>query len=170
MTLDQLSSGDVVLIDANIILYALQNASLQCQNLLRRFNREDLSGVLTTLQLSEVMHRLMIAEARDHGWVSGANPARALAKQSERIQSLRRYNEAIRDILVLNIRFEPVLPEDFLAALDLQRRYGVMTNDSLFLAVGQRLRIGNLATADRHLTSLSDFKVFYPSDLNQKAT
>lgn len=168
MTLDQLSSGDVVLIDANIILYSIQNASLQCQNLLRRFNRDDLSGVITTLQLSEVMHRLMIAEARDHGWISGANPARTLAKQPERIQSLRRYSEAVRDILILNLRIEPVLPEDFSSALDLQRQHGVMTNDSLFLAVGRRLRIHILATADRRLTLLSDFKVFHPSDLNQQ--
>ena len=54
---------------------------------------------------------------------------------------------------------------DFLNALDLQRTQGLLTNDSLHLAMA--ISTGNrmLATADPQFSYVPDFTVFGPDDI-----
>ena len=108
MNLNEIPSGDMVVIDANIILYAAQQASQQCKRLLMRCADDDVRGILPTHLLAEVMHRLMIAEARDNGLVKGPNPARQLAEKPDLVKRLFRYEELMRDILTIGFQIEPV--------------------------------------------------------------
>lgn len=60
---------------------------------------------------------------------------------------------------------EPVVPQDFRLALELQRSPGLLTNDSLNVAVAKRLNIVHLATADRGLADVPDMTIYVPDDL-----
>ncbi len=166
MNLSEIPEGEVVLLDANVVIYAVMNVSGQCRELLRRCATEELQGVIGSQQLAEVVHRLMLAEARENGWIAGSNPARQLAGQPERIRRLTRYEEAVKGFMVAGIRLDPVLREDFLQALSIQQQAGLMTNDALMAAVADRLRIVTVASADKSLKSVGRLKVYEPDDLS----
>jgi len=121
---------------------AVQTIAIRCAD-------EDITGVLSTPILAEVMHQLMLSEARDNGWIHGANPAKQLSHQPEIVQKLSRYEDSIRDMLALGLRIEPLVTEDFINAMNLQRRFELLTNDALLVAMMQRLRITSLASADQ---------------------
>lgn len=84
MNLSQIPKGEVVVIDANIVLYAIRKASGQCEQILRRCAEQDISCVMTSQQFTETLHRLMIAEAIDNNWITGPNPAKRLSEKPDR--------------------------------------------------------------------------------------
>ena len=67
MNLSQIPKGEIVLFDANITLYAMSRRSLQCETMLRRCADHDISCIIPSAQLADLMHQLMIAEAMDNG-------------------------------------------------------------------------------------------------------
>src|SRR6266702_2547991 len=69
MPLDSLASGTDVLVDTNILIYALLESSAQCR---RFFNR----------CVNEVCHRLMLAEALRGGLVSSSQAKLLRAKRA----------------------------------------------------------------------------------------
>ena len=167
MTLDQITQNDIVLIDANIILYALRDKSAQCKRLIRRCVERDVYGVITSHILAEISHRLMIAEAYEYGWISGSNPARRLAEQPERVKVLIRYEQAVKNLLATGIRLERLEKEDFLTMLRVQRDSGLLTNDALLIACAERLRVQAIASADQHLSTVRGIILYSPDDIKE---
>jgi predicted nucleic acid-binding protein len=54
---------------------------------------------------------------------------------------------------------------DFAVALELQRQHGLLTNDSLNLAVAKRLGIKEIVTADTHFDAVQGIIIYKPDDL-----
>ena len=152
-----------VLVDANIFIYAAQNRSQECRHLLSRCDDGQVEGWLTTVAIAEVCHRRMMDEAKSKGMVS-SNPAKALSQKANMVRQLSIYAEDIRDILNGKLLIEPVLPSDFLVALELQTQHGLLTNDALNLAVAKRLGIQEIATADANFDPVAGLIVYKPSD------
>lgn len=167
MNLDQIPKNDIVLIDANIILYALRDQSAQCKRLLRRCVERETYGVIASHVLAEVSHRLMIAEAHENGWISGSNPARRLAEQPERVKVLIRYEQAVKSLLATGIRLEQLEKEDFLMMLRVQRETGLLTNDALLIACAERLRVQAVASADQQLSKVRGIILYSPDDIHE---
>jgi predicted nucleic acid-binding protein len=165
MNLDTLPANEVIVLDANVIIYALHRMSGQCQRLLERCVGEEVRGIVPAHILAEVMHQLMITEARDNGWIMGPNPARQLAEQPERVRSLARYQERMRDILSAGLAVEPVDHEDYLTAMDIQRQAGLLTNDAILAAVARRLRVAAIASADQALGRVEWAQLYAPDDV-----
>jgi predicted nucleic acid-binding protein len=165
MNLNQIPKSDIVLIDANIILYALRGKSEQCKRLIRRNAEGEVYAVTTPHIVAEVMHRLMVAEARENGWITGSNPARQLAEQPERVKMLFRYEHAIKSFFATGVRFEPVEKEDFITAMRIQRESGLLTNDALLVAISERLRIQAIASADKTFAQVRGVILYSPDDL-----
>jgi predicted nucleic acid-binding protein len=166
MTLSEVPSGKRIIIDANIFIYANQKASLECLNLLTRCSENDLTGIVPVHILAEVMHVLMLAEAKDLGLITGSNPAKQLALNPEKVKALHRYESLTRDLLAMGLRLEPLQREDFLTAIGLQHKYGLLTNDALFLAVAFRLRITSIASADLAFSKIPEIEFYYPGDIH----
>lgn len=165
MTLNTIPAQEPVLLDANIVLYAVNGASEQCRMLLHRCAEGDVRGIVTTHILAEIQHRLMLAEAMENDWIAGKNPARQLAAKPDRIRRLTRYEEAMRDLLSIGLHIEPLQREDLLESISLQRLHGLMTNDALLAAVARRLRAG-IASADKGLSAVRGISVYRPGDLS----
>jgi predicted nucleic acid-binding protein len=163
-SLDCVPDGSRVLVDANILLYAAAGHSPQSLRFLHRCAEGALDGIVTTVILAEFTHRRTLQEAQALGLVA-SNPARALSERRELLGRLGGYSLEVRDLLGGGLQVEPVLAEDFRAALDLQRNLHLLTNDSLNIAVATRLGVQRLATADRGLSCLRDFTVHLPTDL-----
>ncbi|HRZ37063.1 MAG TPA: type II toxin-antitoxin system VapC family toxin [Candidatus Paceibacterota bacterium] len=164
MNLDAIPAGARVLIDANVLIDAKRAMSAQCRRLLHRCAQREVSGVLTTILLAEVCHRRMMQEARSRG-LSGSNPAKALAENPAPVRQLTQYRQEVEDLLSGDLFVLAVESADFTKAIELQRMHGLLTNDSLNLAVGLRVGVNLLATADPQFDSIPDITVFRPEDL-----
>jgi predicted nucleic acid-binding protein len=163
---DDIPGGSVCVFDANILIYAEQGVSQQARRLLRRVEEQELTGVLPQPVWQETMHRLMMTEAIMLGHIRGPNPARQLAKKPEIVKSLTIYREKIEALLALGLEFEPCEQPDLLdKALQLQQRFGLLTNDSLIAAMTLRLEADALVSADARFGDIKQIKLYSPSDL-----
>ncbi len=165
MNLDDVRNRDVIILDANIFVYGALEMSEQCMRLLRRCAARDVTGVVGLQQMAEVMHRLMMIEARENKWTPGANPAKTLANHPDRVRSLNRYEQAVKGFFASGFRFETLMKEDFGIALSLQRQFGLMTNDALLAAMAERLRIQSIASADTSFANVRGMMLYQPDDV-----
>ena len=165
MNLQDIHNDEVVFVDANILIYAGQGQSRQCRQLLQRIDGKAVRGVCTTVVVAELCHRSMLNEARAKHLISGPNPAKALSQRREIVGQLSEYAEIVRDILNSELAVEPVQPGDLMVALELQRQHGLLTNDSLHLAVAKRLGIRGIATGDTGFDNVPGVIVYKPEDI-----
>jgi predicted nucleic acid-binding protein len=165
MKLTEIKPGEWVVLDANIIVYANQQQSAECVQLLRRCALREVRAVVPLPTLAEVMHTLMLIEARENGWIGRANPSRALAEHPELVRRLSRYATQMREFLGIGLRLESALPGDLLEAMSIQREYGLLTNDALLLAVAHRLNCAAIASADKAFSDLRGMLLYEPGDV-----
>lgn len=168
MNLSRIPSKQTIIIDTNIFIYANQRSSNQCVKLLEKCAKDELHGIVPTNILAEVMHVLMLVEARDIGLIKGSNPAKKLSEQPQKVKALTRYESLIRDLLAIGIKLESLQREDFLTAMNLQRQYGLLTNDALFLAVAMRLRVTAIVSADMVFKDIQGIIHYLPDDLENE--
>ena len=166
MNPDDVQSGSLCVADTNVLLYAEQGVSKQCQCLLRRCATGDLLISLPQTVWHELTHKLMMAEAFMNGSISGPNADRKLARRPDVVKSLSLYREKISSLVRLGLGFEPCTSADFFeTAFRFQRRYGLIMNDSLILAAALRLKADVLVTADAAFGGVAELPVAMPSDL-----
>jgi len=167
MNLLQIPQQQPVIIDTNIFVYAAQRDSKQCIKLLEKCANDEMFGILPTHILAELTHVLMLAEARDIGLIKGSSPAKQLAENPGKIKALNRYEVLIRDLLSIGLKLESLQREDFLTAMSLQRQYGLLTNDALFLAIATRLRVTAVVSADSIFKNIQGIFLYSPDDINE---
>jgi predicted nucleic acid-binding protein len=113
----------------------------------------------------ELVHALMLIEARENNWIERQNPSRALAARPDLIRRLIRYEIQVREFFGIGLRIEPALAADVFEAMRIQREAGLLTNDALLLAVARRLNCGIIASADKSIAAAPGFTVYGPSDV-----
>jgi predicted nucleic acid-binding protein len=166
MNLDDIQSGSLCVADTNVLLYAEQGMSKQCQRFLRRSGTGDIIIQLPQTVWHEICHKLMLAEAMMTGKITGPAPALKLARIPDVVKGLGLYREKLQALAQLGLGFEPFTREDlFSAAFTFQEKYGLLTNDSLILAAAVRLNADVLVTADTVFRNTQELPVALPSDL-----
>ena len=108
MSLGQIRNGELVVIDTNILVYANQQKSGECVHLLQRCAGDEVNGIVPMPMVAELMHTLMLIEAKENGWIERANPSRALAERPERVQRLSNYEKQMHQFLGIGLRLESV--------------------------------------------------------------
>ncbi len=164
MSLAEIRDGARVFVDTNILIYARRGASLQCRGLLNRCQDKAVHGVITSYVVAEFCHRRMMQEAQSGG-LTTSNPARVLPAKPELVRNLKVYAEDTRALLSGELQMAAIHPEDFFEALFLQAKHGLLTIDSINLAVANRLGITELATADVAFDKVQGLIVHRPDDL-----
>ncbi len=164
--LSAIGAGAWVAIDTNILVYANQRRSLECIGFLERCASGKIQGVVPVPMVAELVHALMLVEARENNWVERGNPARSLAERPDLVRRLSRYESQVREFFGTGLRIEPVGAGDLLETMRIQREAGLLTNDALLLAVARRLNCEAVATADRAIARAPGFNVFGPSDIS----
>ena len=165
MNLGQIGDGELVVIDANILVYANQQKSRQCAQLLKRCARSEVNGVVPMPMVAELMHTLMLVEARENGWVDQNSPARTLSEKPEFVQRLTNYEKQMHQFIGIGLRLESIVTIDLIESMSIQREFGLLTNDSLLVAVARRLSCDSVASADKAYGQLKGFMVYAPDDL-----
>ncbi len=166
MNLDDIQSGSLCVIDTNVLLYAEQGLSAQAQRLLRRCSTGELIGILPQTVWQELTHKLMLAEAVMLGQISARYPARQLAQKPDVVKGFSIYQEKIAALQDLGLGFESCTRKDLLEdAIEFQKKYGLLANDSVVLATALRLGAEVLVSADTAFRQIVEPAVASPSDL-----
>jgi uncharacterized protein len=165
MTFDTIEDGATVFIDANVFIYHFTGTSAECTQLLARCESGRLHGVTSALVLAEVCHRLMTIEAVERKLVPAGNVVRKLTRRPELIPQLSTYQTAIESIPAIGIEVSSLSEAIVMNGLRLQRRYGLLTNDSLIVSAMLHNGIRLLATADRRLAAIDEIDTVMPNHL-----
>ena len=120
-TLRSIPDQAAVMLDANILVYALYPQAQQhasCRRLLERGARADLTLYLVVTAAADVIHRAMILETVALGHVQKSVDAVTYLKQKPQvIQQLTRYKTILRDITQARITILPLTYRDLHAIL-----------------------------------------------------
>ena len=162
--LSTIRAGSWVAIDTNVLVYANQRRSPECTELLKRCGSGELQGVVPFPMVAELVHALMLIEARENHWIERANAARALAERPDLVRRLTRHEIQMREFFGIGLRIEPAGAADILEAMRIQKEAGLLTNDALLLAVARRLNCEAVASADKAIAQAPGFRVFSPAD------
>jgi predicted nucleic acid-binding protein len=165
MTFAEIEQGSAVFIDANVFVYHFTGISSDCTALLARCEARELRGSTSALVLAEVSHRLMMVEAVERRLVSPGNVARKLARRPEVVRQLTIYESSVQAIPSMAIEIAAVTEATLFQGVRHQRRYGMLTNDSLIVATMLHNGLRVLATADRRFAVVDEVEVVGPSDL-----
>lgn len=165
MSLADLGDGESVFLDANIFIYHFAGRSLQCKALLERCARRKLQGYTSTSVLAEVLHRLMVAEAIEKGLVTAKAAVTRLKGKPELVKQLTKYDEDVRKIGQMNLTILSLTLEIIARSSSVRKTEGLLTNDSLVVAVMQEQGLTKLATTDRDFERVVGLEVYKPTDL-----
>ncbi len=162
--LADLPSGLSVIIDANILIYAANNSSAECESFLQRCTREEIHGLITLEALAEACHRLMVDEAFSRRMIRRPS-ASDLRRNRKVIPQLPNYWIQLSTLLGLNLLFVPLDEQRFRRAQVMRERHNLMTNDSLILAAAETYGITSLATRDDDFEPVAWLTVYKPGDI-----
>jgi hypothetical protein len=188
--LSEIRSGARVLLHTSILLYARWGVSPECRALIKRCQGIAVQGVITPFILADFCNRRMIQEAQATGFVhvpsnpteddlktlllqmeptpSGGvqfRPPTDLSGRPEIIRNLTIYADDTRALLSGELELASVHPEDFLEALFLQKMHGLVTTDSLNLAIARRLGINEIAIIGSLFDAVQGLIVYKPQDI-----
>jgi predicted nucleic acid-binding protein len=165
MKLEDLPRGARIFVDAIILIYHFSGISLQCRAFLQRCEARQVEAFTGVHILLEITHRLMVLEAVQKGLITGGQPARKLKEQPEIIKKLREYNQSVRQIPRLRIRVRPITSAIAKASEAIRVQEGLITNDSVTVALMRKMGLRDVATADADFNNVSHIRVYQPGDI-----
>ncbi len=165
MTCDTLQDGEKIFIDANIFVYHFGKLSTACKTLLARCCRGEIIGYTSTSIIAEVLHRLMIVEAVKKDYISSKNPIKQLKRHPDTIKQLSDYHLDAATIPQMGITILNLTQAHIEASAAIRATEGLLTNDSLILAVMKDADIVNLATNDNDFAQVAWLNVYKPADV-----
>jgi len=155
------------MLDANVLVYALTPTSqyhVSCAELLDRGARGTLALATTVAVAADVVHRAMVLEVLALGQAQRAAEAVNLLKQQpQRVTQLTRYRTVLGDLRQARIDILPLSYRDLHASRQFREQHGLLTNDSLIVAVMQREQIIVLATNDPDFERVPGIAVRVPT-------
>ena len=165
MTFDELPDGEAIFLDANIFVYHFLGLSQQCKHLLKRCREGLLQGKTASFILAETVHRLMVAEAVEQKLVTSKNALKKLRERPELVQQLRKHAESVHTIRAMNIESIALTTAAVEASAAVRQQYGLLTNDSILVAVMKELGLTRVATLDKDFDRVKELQVYQPTDV-----
>ncbi len=160
-----LPEGERVFLDANVFVYHFSGVSAECRRLLEACEQGALRGVTSVIVLAEVRHRLMLLEAVGKRLVTAGNVVRKLRERPDVMRALTACHEQVERIPLMGVEVLPLDLRQLLGAADLQRRFGLLTNDALLAATALDAEIEHFASADADFERVEGLAVHAPGDL-----
>lgn len=161
--LSKVPTGSRIFIDSNIFIYHFLGLEDSCTQLLARIEEEEVKGFTSVIVLAEVWHRLMVAECIEMYKVSPRKATSYLKSNPEKVKKLTRCQEAISSIPKMKISIWSLTRKAFSLAQTISQEYGLLTNDSLNLALMRQHRIKNIATNDTDFQRVKNINFWKPS-------
>lgn len=164
MPLD-LADGTACFVDSNILYYALvptPGVSEQCRAFLERASRSDLSAAVSVPVLSDAIHKVMVSEVAQLAKCDRAGIIGYLGKHPEIITRLIEYPKAMQRLSAVPLTVLPVDADLLQDASQIAVRHGLLTNDSLILALMKRHELTHLVSNDDDFDRVPGITVWKP--------
>ena len=166
-TFDQIPAHVPVMLDANIVVYALFAHSSRlhepCFSLLERGARKEIQLHMIVGAVADVIHRAMVLELWGEGnFRKSAEVVQHLKENPETVKRLTKHKSILGDLRLARINILPVTYRDLHNGRQYRNEYGLMTNDSLIVAVMKREKIRHLATNDGDFERIEGIAVRKP--------
>lgn len=107
----------------------------------------------------------MVAEAIERKLIAAKNVVAKLREKPEIVKQLSKYSERARKIKAMNIQIVPLTAQSVESSELVRKQYGLLTNDSILVAVMQELNLNKLATLDSDFDRIESLSVYKPSDV-----
>ena len=163
--LQNIPAGTHCLIDANIFYYHLVETPLlsaACSDFLERVEREEIVGHTAAVAVAEAIHKVMLAELVARYALPRQGLVHRLQRDRELIAGLTEHLKVPVLIKQLNIEVEAVTLPLLEQAATISTKHRLLTNDSLMVAVLEKLEIKNLVTNDDDFDSASGVVTWKP--------
>jgi len=165
MTFKEIAAGAEVFIDANIFVYHFLDKSSNCSDFLALLEEGEYRGLTSVNVMTEVLHRLMVTEAKAKKLVRAPRVLKKLNENPEIICRLTDYSTVVQAILDMSIRILPLTSEHLLASQAVRSQYGLLVNDSLIVAMMKENGIDVLATNDEAFARVDWIRTLRPMDV-----
>ncbi len=157
--------GSDIFVDADIFIYHFTGNSAECSEVLARCEGGELNGLTSTIVITEVMHRMMLAEAAFKKLAGAPHILKKLREKPETVCRLADYFVAAQAIFEMGIKVCPLTAELMLNSQVIRARHGLMVNDSLIAATMKESGVEALATNDDGFSRIDWITVYKPQDL-----
>jgi predicted nucleic acid-binding protein len=164
LTLDDITAGAAVFIDANCLIYAFDASAHQvaCRKLLDRIANGDVQGFASAQVLAEVSHRLMTIEAATLFSRLLSGMANWLRRHPTQLQRLSRHRQAIDELTLLPLTILSVTGPQVSRAADISIQHGLLTNDALIVVAMVEYGLTLLASNDADFDRVPGITRFAP--------
>ena len=161
-----IETGTTIFVDANILLYAVSGHWMYGNSskwLLESINDGEYNGITSVLVCNEVFHRSLIAEIVERECISPKSVSECLKKDPELVKESIKAWDAIEKIEQINhMTVVGIDGTIFNTALIFSKKYGILSNDALHLAIMKQEGVGTIASNDRDFSSVEWLKIWRP--------
>jgi len=165
MRIERLPNGASVFADANVLTYALSTVeplhSLTA-SLLERSARQEIQVYTSASQAANVIHRAMIIEAKSVLQVPSSKILVFLKDHPDAVRRLTRYRQVPGELSRARVRILDVTYREIHASKQYRDDYGLLTDDSILLAVMERNDLVDLATNDEDFKRIPGLRLWMP--------
>lgn len=165
MDIKALPAGTHCLIDANIFIYHLADASHESSEFIARIRRYEIEGFVTTTIVAEVLHCRMMAEALAKSLITPGQPLKKLKASPHVITRLVDYGVEVEKLLELPLTVIETTAADILASDELRRAYGLFVNDPVNLACAHRNGLSDIVSHDDDFRRVPNIRLWEPTDI-----
>lgn len=159
----RLSPGTRIFIDSNIFIYHFLGLKEPCSQLLDRIEHKELMGFTSVVVLSEVLHRLMIAEAIEQYGLTPRKAVVYLKSHPHRVKTITRAHQAVNAISRMNITVWPLTRKILTIAQQIIHQHGLLTNDAINLATMRHYKIPLVASNDTDFERIEGTQLWKPA-------
>lgn len=168
--LDDLPAKSQVFVDTNIFYLHFQNRSVTCSAFINRIAMGEVTAYVNTQVLSDLMHKLMLAEAYVKGYISrerAADLREWLQKNRNQAHTLSDYQQQFEDILAIGLKVLVIGAKLMVDTKNERANYGLMTGDSFHVGTMQRksITLSDIATYDNDFSHVTGLEVWKPMDV-----
>jgi predicted nucleic acid-binding protein len=166
--LTNIPPGSRCFVDANIFSYHLATATTDIalseagSDFLERVERGSVIALTSTVAVAEATHKVMLADATVRYGLPAKGRPQYLQRHGHLISALSEHKKVAELIRALKIRVESVTLDLLERAADCSIQYQLLTNDSLTIAVMEKLGLTNIVTNDDDFNSVAGLTVWKP--------
>jgi len=163
-----LPSEATVFVDTIIFDLHYRGKSAECERFLRRVAAGDVTAYVNTLVLTDLMHKLMLADAFQQGIIaerSAKKMREALNGDRSLAAKLVDCHQQFRATLRIGLRVRQIT-KDLLVRSQVHRQgQALLTGDSLHLETMLRVGVLNVVTYDSDFANVAGITVWSPTDV-----
>lgn len=165
MSLSQIPAGTRVFFDANVQAYhflQVEPLAQICHVLFRRIARREIEAFTSVGVAADVIHRAMVTEAVTKFGLQSSEVVSYLKTHPQAVRELQQYKTIPHGFTLARIHILNVTYKEIHNSKQFRDEYGMLTNDSIILAVMRRHKLVHLVTNDDDFKRVSGIKVWMP--------